>query len=182
VPTRFQVFCSRGCGRSLFADAFAPMPRLSPKMGAMSECELAILSSITFIQMECHTANGFGILTRLGELWYTQLHHSDIFMDPALELLKEMRGRVPMYVGSNSLAKLATFLRGYLYALKKINAHKGDDVLPAFQEFVQTRYAVKISKAWEDIIFFQSIDDNEAIDTFWRLFDEFCQSASSTNK
>jgi hypothetical protein len=97
-------------------------------------------------------------------------------MSPTIELLEEMRGRVPMYIGSNSVAKLASFLRGYQCALEKYGAGRDDDFLANFQEMTQSRYGVKVSKAWEDIILFQSCDDHEAMELFWQLFDDYCAS------
>jgi len=103
-------------------------------------------------------------------------------MNPILELLREMRGRLPMYLGSNSLTKLASFLRGFEYALEKLGPAPEDHFLAAFQDAVQTRYAVKVSRSWEDILLFQSSDENEAIDLFWRLFDDFCVKLTSGEK
>jgi hypothetical protein len=98
-------------------------------------------------------------------------------MSPTIELLEEMRGRVPMYIGSNSVVKLASFLRGYQYALEKNGLGRDDNFLAAFQEMTQSRYGVKVSKGWEDIIRFQSSDDQEAMDLFWRLFDDYCAAS-----
>jgi hypothetical protein len=95
-------------------------------------------------------------------------------MHPMIERLEEMRGRVPMYIGSNSIIKLASDLRGYQCALERLGPGRDDDFLAAFQDMTQSRYGVKISKAWEDIILFQSADDHEAMESFWRLFDEYC--------
>jgi hypothetical protein len=97
-------------------------------------------------------------------------------MSPTIELLEEMRGRVPMYIGSNSVAKLASFLRGYQYALEKHGSGRDDDFLANFQKMTQSRYGVKVSKAWEEIILFQSCDDHEAMELFWQLFDDYCSS------
>lgn len=79
-----------------------------------------------------------------------------------------------MYVGTNSVAKLASFLRGYQYALEKQGLGRDGDFLAAFQEMAQSRYGVKTSKAWEDILLFQSSDDHEAMELFWRLYDDYC--------
>ena len=60
-----------------------------------------------------------------------------------------------MYVGTNSVAKLASFLRGYQYALEKQGLGRDGDFLAAFQEMAQSRYGVKTSKASEDISSFR---------------------------
>jgi len=51
-----------------------------------------------------------------------------------------------MYIGSNSVAKLAPFLRGDQYALEKRGLARDDDSLAAFQEMTESRYAVKVPK------------------------------------
>jgi hypothetical protein len=92
-------------------------------------------------------------------------------MSSVFELLQAMRGRVPMYVGSTGIVKLAGFMWGFQHALEQYGVH--DTFLAEFQLLVQNRYAVKISKGWEEIIRFYSTDDNEAMATFWQLFDEY---------
>lgn len=103
-------------------------------------------------------------------------------MKPIIELLKTMRGRLPLFVGSNSIGALAMFLRGYSFASETSGLGQEDKFLSAFQEMVQKRYAVKISKSWEQIIMFQCCDDNEAIEVFWRLFDEFVKVTCGKRK
>ena len=78
-----------------------------------------------------------------------------------------------MYIGTNSIAKLAAFLRGYQYALEQHSLGQDDNFLAALQEMAQSRFGVKISKAWEEILLFHSSDDNEAMDFFWRLYDDY---------
>jgi hypothetical protein len=103
-------------------------------------------------------------------------------MNPIVDLLREMRGRLPMYLGSNSLAKLATFLRGYAYALEKQGIHPQADFLSALQDSVEARYPVNVSRSWEAILLFHSVDDNEAIDLFWRIFDDLCAQGNAREK
>ena len=97
---------------------------------------------------------------------------SSRFMSFVAEQLHWMRVRAPMYVGSNSLYKLAAFLRGYEYAAEKFGGHV-DDFLQGFQDWIRKRFAVTISKAWEDIICFYTSGDDEAMKLFWELLDEY---------
>ena len=103
-------------------------------------------------------------------------------MNAMVELLGEMRGRVPMYVGTNSVAKLASFLRGYQYALEKQGLGRDADFLSAFQELAQSRYGVKTSKAWEDILLFQSSDDHEAMERFCACMMTIVREASTETR
>src|SRR5271156_1113477 len=94
-------------------------------------------------------------------------------MSPLIELLNEIRHRPAMYIGTVSVAKLATYLRGYDHATRQYGIAKNDRFLRVFQDWVRSRYKVKISRSWEDIIRFHSVDDDEAMKCFWELFDEF---------
>ena len=94
-------------------------------------------------------------------------------MSPIVEQLQQMRPRITMYVGSNSLTKLAAFLRGFECAVAKFGSAADDPFLRGFQDWIAKRFAVSISKAWEDIISFHSSGDSEAMEWFWELFDEY---------
>ncbi len=62
-------------------------------------------------------------------------------MSPMVDLLGGMRGRVPMYIGTNSIAKLAAFLRGYQYALEQHSLGQDDNFLAALQEMAKVGLA-----------------------------------------
>jgi hypothetical protein len=94
-------------------------------------------------------------------------------MSPIVEQLLEMRPHVGMYVGSNSLRKLAFFLRGYEHAVGKFGGTSKDRFLMEFGDWVRERFSVSISRSWEDVIMFHSMNDDEAMERFWELFDEY---------
>jgi hypothetical protein len=94
-------------------------------------------------------------------------------MSPIVELLREMRSRPALYIGSDSIIKLASFLRGYSYALDKHFPTKKCRFLESFREWVARRFSVTISQSWENIILFQSVDEKEAMRLFWGLLDEY---------
>lgn len=94
-------------------------------------------------------------------------------MDALAELLDEMRGRVPKYVGSNSIVRFAAYLRGYRDAMRVREGGRESIDLREFQLSVEKRFNMKVSRAWEDIILFHSLDDSEAMNTFWELMDKF---------
>lgn len=94
-------------------------------------------------------------------------------MSPIVEQLQEMRPRIAMYVGCGSLSLLAAFLRGYEHAVSKFGGPTHDTFLLGFQDWVTRRFSVLISKSWEDIITFHSVNDKEAMERFWELFDQY---------
>ena len=72
------------------------------------------------------------------------------------ELLDEIRPKVPMYVGTLSLTKLAFFIRGYEFACDQQWPKCEREFFSEFQRWVEKRFHVTISKTWHDIIVFSS--------------------------
>ena len=93
-------------------------------------------------------------------------------MSDTLDLLKEMRGRLGMYVGSSSLTKLASFLRGYDHAAERLGVRKSDPFLASFRDWIHQRFHCS-SRSWEDTILGQSADEADAVRYFWELLDEY---------
>jgi hypothetical protein len=91
-------------------------------------------------------------------------------MSDVLTLLKEMRGRLGMYLGSTSLSRLAAFLRGYEHAEKL--AGKEDAFLGEFRDWILQRFHTT-QHAWEDAILHHSADEQDAVNRFWSLLDEY---------
>lgn len=92
-------------------------------------------------------------------------------MSEVLSLLKEMRGRLGMYLGVSSIVHLASFLRGYELAVEKF-AGKRDPFLPAFRDWIHQRFQSS-QHSWEETILVHSADDADAVKRFWGLLDEF---------
>ena len=89
------------------------------------------------------------------------------------ELLDEIRPKVPMFVGTHSLTKLADFIRGYSFACYEQWPEYEREFLSEFQRWVEKRFDVKISQSWANIILFQTLSESSALDLFWKLLDEF---------
>jgi hypothetical protein len=98
-------------------------------------------------------------------------------MSDTLSLLKEMRGRLGMYVGSTSLTKLAAFLRGYDYAAVRLGTRAPDPFLAGFRDWIHQRYQSS-SRSWEDTILSQSADEADAVGRFWELLDEYARQST----
>jgi hypothetical protein len=94
-------------------------------------------------------------------------------MSPIAELLMQMRPRPALYIGGESVVKLAAFLRGYSYALDQHCSMNTHEFLAGFRDWVANRFSVTISQSWENIIQFHSVDDKEAMQLFWKLLDEY---------
>ena len=101
-------------------------------------------------------------------------------MSPIIDLLMEMRRRPALYIGGDSVVKLAAFLRGYSHALDQHCSMKTHQFLEGFREWVAKHFSVTISQSWENIIQFHSADEKEAMQMFWRLMDEYLLAQHQT--
>ncbi len=94
-------------------------------------------------------------------------------MSPVLTLLNEMRGRpITIYVGETSLTRLADFLRGFDYAVERLNGGKADSFLGDFQQWVRRRFQTD-KYTWDGTILRHSADERAAVQRFWELLDEY---------
>jgi hypothetical protein len=96
-------------------------------------------------------------------------------MTRVVDLLKEMRGRVAVYVGTTSLTKLAAFLRGYDYALYKQGVDDVNRFFGGFQNWLHDRFHTT-THSWDNTILAHSKDEADAVDRFWNLLDEYLQT------
>ncbi len=97
-------------------------------------------------------------------------------MNPILELLARIRPRPALYIGYESILRLAFFLRGYSCALDEHLALDTHRFLQVFQDWVASRFSVTSSQSWENIILFQCVDEREAMQLFWDLLDKYVAS------
>ncbi|MGH7170285.1 MAG: hypothetical protein ACRELG_08430 [Gemmataceae bacterium] len=89
-----------------------------------------------------------------------------------LSLLKQMRGRLGMYVGTSSVIRLAAFLRGYDLAMEQFGGGVADPFLLVFRDWIHQRFQSS-QHSWEDTILQHSADEADAVKRFWELLDEF---------
>jgi hypothetical protein len=91
------------------------------------------------------------------------------------DFMKNIRRYPAMYLGTWSITRLYMLLKGYDYARREaavaLTAQEQDFL--QFQEWIQTRFDIHSSQAWDKIILFYSIDEQEALKDFFGLFDEF---------
>ena len=90
------------------------------------------------------------------------------------ELLNEMRGRLGMYIGATSITELAAFLRGYDYAMVQLGLGKEDRFLAEFRDWIHERFQTT-AHSWEKTILLHSADEADAVEHFWKLFDEYLE-------
>ena len=92
-------------------------------------------------------------------------------MNPIKKLLVDMKGRVPMYIGTTSLKHLAMFLRGVEQGLD-VAGVSHNNFLNEIADNVRLKFDYEGTKAWEDVVLFYARSDECALDEFWLIFDQ----------
>ena len=108
---------------------------------------------------------------------YMLWNEEDEIMDKFLDVLKQIRKRPHLYIGSRSLDRLDLFITGYLMCQSTDTPHRSsiDIVWKAFDDFVHKKYNTVLTISMAMIIAENSPDDEIAFDTFFELLDEFLE-------
>ncbi|MGL6337683.1 MAG: hypothetical protein ACRC80_00920 [Waterburya sp.] len=101
-------------------------------------------------------------------------------MPSIYELLKNIKQRPKMYLGSLSITKLHMLLIGYNIGKmeKNLNKIEEDSKFRDFQQWIQEKYNVLSSKSWANIILENSMNEEDAFNKFFELFEEFINEVS----
>ena len=91
------------------------------------------------------------------------------------EILSGLKKRPGMYLGSSSIIKLDMVLRGYSLARKEVGVPptEPEREFEGFQSWVQEKYGINSGQSWSKIILFYSVDEHEALEKFFELFEEY---------
>ena len=95
-----------------------------------------------------------------------------------------LRQRPGMYLGENTITKLHDHLQGYsiAYWFNDIDNPVDKNFFDNFNEFVYRYYGVTTNDNWKGVIFEQCFgNEQNALDTFFELFDLFIDNAKTTD-
>ncbi|MHB9110603.1 MAG: hypothetical protein ACYDCO_26415 [Armatimonadota bacterium] len=92
-----------------------------------------------------------------------------------IELLGRIRRCPSMHLCAHSLIRLHAYVDGYFSAwCDNVGAEEGwPSMLRDFDQWIAERFREGIEMGWWKIILFYSQTDYEALDEFWKLWDEF---------
>lgn len=97
----------------------------------------------------------------------------DYKKDTIKGFIEMIKSRSAMYIGIKNIRVLKAFLDGWLYGSdEKIS---DSYLLGEFQTWTQSRYKITSSQSWDSIISFYSVDDYQAVDNFFNLWDQFIE-------
>ncbi|KYC35143.1 hypothetical protein WA1_08225 [Scytonema hofmannii PCC 7110] len=100
------------------------------------------------------------------------------------ELLGWIKKRPGMYLGTSSITRLEMILRGYTLARREVGLAPTEQEreFEGFQPWLQQRYGIKSNQSWAKIILFNSMDEREALERFFELFEEYLNRNKSSNQ
>nr|WP_309576157.1 hypothetical protein [Moraxella osloensis] len=93
-----------------------------------------------------------------------------------IDLILKIEKRPALYISKNYISCLKSFLDGW-----SMNDNSSDNqvVIGDFQIWIEDKYRINSSQSWADIILFYSTDENDALNNFFPLFNEFLEQKSS---
>ena len=87
-----------------------------------------------------------------------------------------------MYLGNPSITKLSMLLRGQGVARREVDVEptKEEKEFEGFQAWIQEKYEIKSNQSWAKIILFYSMDETEALERFFELYEEYLNRNKSS--
>lgn len=91
------------------------------------------------------------------------------------ELLEKIKQRPALYLGKRSISHLQVFLDGYTFARRQLAVplSEQEQEFEEFQDWIEKRFNQQSTQSWTRIILFYSEDESDALEQFFRLFEEF---------
>lgn len=100
------------------------------------------------------------------------------------EMLEKIKQRPGMFLGKTSITRLRAFLDGYMSSREDLGLPPTQQELEfnQFQDWIQTRFKITSSHGWDSIILFYSVDETEALNNFFELFEQFRKGESAARE
>ncbi|MBE9115242.1 hypothetical protein IQ249_04940 [Lusitaniella coriacea LEGE 07157] len=94
------------------------------------------------------------------------------------KMLEMIQKRPGLYLRSPSVLHLDSYLRGYFLAKSAMGVVLSPEEVEFdnFQEWTQERLEMKANQSWANIIFFYSVSEQNSLDIFFELLEEFKSS------
>ncbi|MDZ8065045.1 MAG: hypothetical protein RMY64_05305 [Nostoc sp. DedQUE08] len=98
---------------------------------------------------------------------------------PRFDIYKEIpsniKKRPGMFLGRNSITRLDMLLRGYSLARREVGVPptEPEKEFEGFQSWIEEKYGINSGQSWSKIILFYSVDEHEALQKFFELFEEY---------
>jgi hypothetical protein len=99
----------------------------------------------------------------------------DVKCEYFFNLLERIKKRPGMYLGKRSITRFRMLLDGYSMARMELGLPRTEQEskFDRFQEWIQTKFNITSSHGWDSIILFHSVDERDAFDKFFQLYQQF---------
>lgn len=91
------------------------------------------------------------------------------------ELLPEIKKRPTLYLSRYSIFDFQSFYYGYDMARNQLGLTKPeqDREFEEFLSWVRSRYNIQTTQSWASLILFHSVDERDALDRLFHLWEKF---------
>jgi hypothetical protein len=98
-------------------------------------------------------------------------------------IIQDIKARPGMFLGSCSITRLRSFLDGYQSARADLGIPRTHEerAFDGFQSWVQARFQVTSAQGWDSIILLHSSNEQEALQLFFDLLEQFRQEQTSSS-
>jgi hypothetical protein len=88
-----------------------------------------------------------------------------------VNLIAEIEKRPSMFLGKNYISCLRSFLDGWHY--RNPEETIDDSFISSFQDYIEQKYKMQNTHSWDRIILFYSVDEQDALLSFFKLWHKF---------
>ena len=98
------------------------------------------------------------------------------------EMMESIKKRPGMYLGKCSISNLRSFLDGYMLARRYLGLPitEQETEFDKFKEWIAEIFDIKSYYGWNDIILLNSVDERDALNKFFDLFERFRDGESAS--
>jgi hypothetical protein len=99
-------------------------------------------------------------------------------MSDYYDLLQQIQKEPGLYIGSPLISNLYMFLTGYQFARRQLRIPMSTEErkFQEFQPWLQEKFGIKTSQSWSQLILFHAVDERDAFERFFMLFQEFLRN------
>ncbi|MEH2316693.1 hypothetical protein [Nostoc sp.] len=98
------------------------------------------------------------------------------------EILKGIKKRPAIYLRTSPITELDMLLRGYSLSRREVGISPSDSEreFEGFQSWIEEKYGINSGQSWAKIILFYSVDEHEALQKLFELFEEYLNKNKSS--
>lgn len=101
--------------------------------------------------------------------------------DDVLNLIKMIKLKPGLYIGSKSLVKMRSFLDGYFFAMRCNNIEYNSVQYNNFNTWISKKYNIRTSELWDTYLLKVTNNEEDAFDLFFEELEGFMKENNFEN-